>query len=92
MSRYRLQPRALDSDSRAGVGSRKERRLLMLSRRLRLRFWVHEVRMPKEKRHIARAERRADMAKAREERLNNLGRAEGEAHHSRAADFHRSEH
>ena len=64
----------------------------MLSRRLRLRFWLHEARMPKEKRRTARATRRADMARVREERLNNLGRAEAEAHHSRAADFHRSEH
>ena len=64
----------------------------MLSRRQRLRFWLHEARMPKDKRRTVRAERRADMAQVREERLNNLGRAEGEAHHSRAADFHRSEH
>ncbi len=64
----------------------------MLSRRQRLRFWLHEARMPKEKRHTVRAERRADMARVREERLTNLGRAEGEAHHSRAADFHRSDH
>jgi hypothetical protein len=64
----------------------------MLSRRQRLRFWLHEARMPKERRRTARAERRTDMARVHEETLNNLGRAEGEAHYSRAADFHRSEH
>jgi hypothetical protein len=64
----------------------------MLSRRQRLRFWLHEARLPKEKRRTTRADRRADMARVQEEKLNNLGRAEGEAHHSRGADFHRSDH
>ena len=62
----------------------------MLSRRQRLRFWLHEAHMPKEKRRTARAERRADMAKVRHEMVADLGRAEGEGHYSRAADFHRS--
>ena len=39
----------------------------MLSRRQRLRFWLHEARMLKEKRRTARATRRADMAQVRDE-------------------------
>jgi hypothetical protein len=62
----------------------------MLTRRQRLRFWLHEARMPKEQRRTARAERRGDMTHVSEEKVANLGRAEGEGHYSRSADFHRN--
>jgi hypothetical protein len=62
----------------------------MLSRRQRLRWWLREARMPKPQRLAARSERRAQMARDREEWVADLGRAAGEGHNSRAADFHRS--
>lgn len=64
----------------------------MLTRRQRLRWWLMEARLPRERRKAARAERWQEMAKHaddRDERLADRGLTEGERHHSLAADFHR---
>ena len=64
----------------------------MLTRRQRLRGWLREARLPKERRRAARAERRAEMAHYyddRQQRIADAGLAHAEAQHSRAADFHR---
>lgn len=62
----------------------------MLSRRIRLRMWLHEARMPKERRRAYRAERRAEMQVVHGEKVANLGRAQSEGQHSRGADFRRN--
>jgi hypothetical protein len=69
----------------------KERSDPMLNRRQRLRRWLQESRMPKAQRLKARSERLAQMARDHEEWIADLGRATGEGHYSRAADFHRSQ-
>jgi hypothetical protein len=64
----------------------------MWTRRQRLRWWLRESRLPRERRYAARAERRAEMAASandRQQDIADLGLAKAEAHHSRAADFHR---
>ena len=64
----------------------------MLTRRQRLRWWLREARLPKERRRAARAARWAEMAQYsddRDQRIADKGLAHAEAQHSRAADFHR---
>ena len=64
----------------------------MLSRRQRVRWWMREARLPRERRRAARAERRAEMAASADRRAQQIadhGVADGERHHSIGADFHR---
>ena len=65
----------------------------MLSRRQRLRWWLREQRLPKERRKAARAERWEEMAKFVEDhdaRLADFGRTEAGRHESMGSDFHRA--
>ena len=57
----------------------------MLTRRQRLRYWLREARLPRERREAARAARRAEMAmhpQTREERAAERFAADAEARHS----------
>jgi hypothetical protein len=65
----------------------------MLNKRQRFRWWLREARLPRERRIMARAERWSEMAKHPDQRKQDVadhGVVDGEAHHSRGADFHRN--